>query len=522
MARIFLKPSLKIGTEYFARKDMHCGLGEPSRYGGLSIPRQNFCARYPFRKPRGDLLKWVLLTILLSFPFLPGCEDDGDAQDSGTGGVIGTRIDTGGTSGIGGQVTTGGTSGIGGQTIDSGLDGAVSTVDASATNNVDTGTASPVDASGDSAVVTGPEDPVDRSHLSDVGTTQPLNYSDPALWVCHPDITGDFCETDIDATEVMADGSYQLVEHVPAVNPEFDCFYVYPTVLLTGDPQQTDFSDIGIVSDPILSQAAPFTRLCRMYAPLYRQFGLNPGTGTLAEGGDSALALQDVTDAFNYYMQNHNQGRPFVLIGHSQGTMMLTSMIQQELDNDPARRAQMISALLLGGRVTVPEGQLVGGTYQNIPLCSSPGQTGCVVAYVSYAAEAPPGDNAVFSSTTEVGNEIACTNPALLAGNTGPFQGSYLRTAVRNPSFAPDIPLPDDITTPFALYRNVIQGQCVKNNGHSYLEISLTPNLEAGRPTPGYRSSLIEGIGMGLHLVDFNLPLEDLIEMVRQQAAAMP
>lgn len=510
MTQLRLEPSLKLGTEYFVRKDPR---------GGLVIPRRKFYARYSVRKRGETIMKWFLLAILPSFPFLLGCEDDGNTQDSG---VISGQIDAGGTGGIGGQVDASANSGIGGQTMDSALDGAVNANDADTANRVDTGAASPVDASGDSAVVVGPEDPIDRSHLSDVGTTQPLDYSDQALWVCHPDIIGDFCEYDIDATEVMPDGSYQLVEHVPAVNPAFDCFYVYPTVLLTGDPQQTDFSDIGIVSDPILSQAAPFTRLCRMYAPLYRQIGLSPGTGAPVEGGNSALALQDVKDAFDYYMQHHNQGRPFVLIGHSQGTMMLTAMIQEVIDNDPALRAQMISALLLGGMVTVPEGQLVGGTYQNIPLCSSLGQTGCVVAYVSYAKEAPPGDNAVFGSTTEVGNEIACTNPALLAGNTGPFQGSYLRTAVRNPSFAPDVPLPDDITTPFALYRNVVQGQCVKSNGHSYLEISLNPNLEAGRPTPGYRSSLIETIGMGLHLVDFNLPLEDLLETVRQQAAAMP
>jgi pimeloyl-ACP methyl ester carboxylesterase len=362
---------------------------------------------------------------------------------------------------------------------------------------------------------------LDRSRFSDVGVDAPLDYSIPEMWVCRPDIDPNECRKDQTATLIKADGSYEREEHVFAEDPEFDCFYVYPTVLLTGEPQLVDFSDKGVtlVNDALMSQGARFASMCQVYAPFYRQVGLSGGR--FVEGADPLLGIQDVRDAFKYYLEHFNKGRKFVLIGHSQGTSVLTALMQQDIDPDDKAdvRERLLSALLIGYLVEVPEGQLVGETFKNIPLCSQPGETGCVIAYASFAADNPPGENALFGRTSKQGAQVACVNPATLANNSGNYRASYFRKSIANASFVPDTPLPDDIETPFAVYRDLFKGECVVRDGASYLELSLT-TADGDKRTPPWRHAAVEGIGFGLHLVDYQVPMGDLLEAVRLQAEA--
>lgn len=361
----------------------------------------------------------------------------------------------------------------------------------------------------------------DRSMLKNVGTTGSIDYSNPLYWVCHPDLDQNECHRNIDATEIAPDGTQTLVKHERTEHPEFDCFYVYPTVLLDGSANMTDFSQTGVdlVLDPLLSQAAPFTKLCEVYAPLYRQNGLNAGGTSVAPvaGGNPMLGIQDVRDAFKYYLEHLNKGRKFVLMGHSQGSFTLTSLIQMDVDDKPEVREKMISALLLGGNVSVPEGKLVGGSFKNIPLCSKPGETGCAIAYASFAKEAPPPATSAFGRAGS-GMVAACTAPGPLAGNSGKYKGSYFPTHSNNPSFVADAPIPDGVTTTFVLYRDEFSGKCVNEGGFSYHQVTLDPPKGDKRGTPPYRSTILESIGFGLHLVDYNIPLDDLVDAVSMQA----
>jgi hypothetical protein len=365
---------------------------------------------------------------------------------------------------------------------------------------------------------------VDRSTLTDVGVTEPLDYANAAMWACRPDMDPDQCKQDLSSTRFEPDGTRVVEPHTPAEDPEFDCFYVYPTVLLSGAAQMVDFSQAGIdiVNDALLAQGARFSRICRMFAPLYRQVGLSGGAPIA--GSDRMLGLEDVRDAFAYYLEHWNEGRKFVLIGHSQGTAVLTGMIQ--MDIDPTERAdvreRMISALLIGGGANVPPGQKVGGTFQNIPMCSAPGENGCAIAYVSYASDGPPTATSLFGKTTADGNQVACVSPAMMSGNTGRFKGSYFRKNIANASFAPNTPLPEDLETPFAVYRDLFRGECVERDGASYLEITMEPAGDTDMRMPPWRNTPVEGAGFGLHLVDYQIPLEDLIDAVAMQAEAAP
>jgi hypothetical protein len=75
------------------------------------------------------------------------------------------------------------------------------------------------------------------------------------------------------------------------------------------------------------------------------------------------------------------------------------------------------------------------------------------------------------------------------------------------------------VDTPFVLYRDLFRGKCMYENGQSWLEVSIEPQPTDTRMLPAYRNPLLESFGFGLHLVDFNIPLDDLIEIVKLQAA---
>jgi hypothetical protein len=404
---------------------------------------------------------------------------------------------------------------------------------------------------------------IDRGNLTDAGTSNPLDYSDPNLWICRPGIDPNPCYGDhgeLDTTELLPDGGQNIIKHVRATSPKFDCFYVYPTVYLTGNGNQTNLSDITYILDALMAQGARMSELCEVYAPIYRQVmfvpsapstGSDAGSGPLDSGADAgsvdaagpeggaadtgasdggvlsafqgaapALALSDVRAAFKYYLDHFNNGRKFVIMGHSQGTGMLMSMMQTDVDAVTDVRSRMISALLIGGGATVATGQKTGGTFMNIPICAKPGDTGCMLAYSSYDTLAPPGNNALFGRASG-GQQTACTNPGTLNNNSGPYKGSYFPTHIANALLAPTKMIMTDAGTAFVLYRDAFQGNCiVDQNGFSYLQIQLLVQPNDPRGIPPYRNMSAEAIGFGLHIVDWNLPMQDLIEVVKAQAQA--
>ena len=74
---------------------------------------------------------------------------------------------------------------------------------------------------------------------------------------------------------------------------------------------------------------------------------------------------------------------------------------------------------------------------------------------------------------------------------------------------------------PFALWRDLLRGHCVYKDGLSYLEVSSEPGSDSKlRSLPEYRSSLLESIGFGMHLVDYDIALEDLLKAVELHAMA--
>jgi hypothetical protein len=337
----------------------------------------------------------------------------------------------------------------------------------------------------------------DREHL----------YEDNTKWLCLPG-QEDLCTTNLDATILRADGTMEVEHHVPATDPSFDCFYVYPTVS----------NDAGAVADwnagteekdCVTAQAGRYSRVCRVFAPLYRQITLGAiNGGATPTAADRALGYDDVIAAFNHYLTHYNNGRGFVLIGHSQGSGVLQRLIAAEIDGRPELRKLMISAHLLGTSVAVPEGQDVGGTFKNIPVCRKDDQTNCVLAYSTFRDRSPPPSDSKFGKVAS--GRAVCANPAALGG------GKAVLTPYLHPNQVTGGPR---VTTPFVSPRDFLQGQCVDRDIYTYLELS---SMNGGMGTLPTDVSADIGANWGLHLIDVHIAMGNLVDLAAKQAAALP
>ena len=82
--------------------------------------------------------------------------------------------------------------------------------------------------------------------------------------------------------------------------------------------------------------------------------------------GAAALAYRDVVASWRNYLATKNKDRGFVLVGHSQGSLMLQMLLAREIETNPAVAARMKLAILPGFNVVVPQGRLVGGTFKSV------------------------------------------------------------------------------------------------------------------------------------------------------------
>ena len=197
-------------------------------------------------------------------------------------------------------------------------------------------------------------------------------------------------------------------------------------------------------------------------------------------------------------IRRYNKGRGIVFLGHSQGTSRLIELLRRQIDKRPDMRKRLVSAILLGGNVTVRAGSDRGGVFANIPACRTSRQTGCVIAFSTFNTTPPDetrygkGDNryaSLFDQPRGPGLRVLCTNPAALRGGTAPLD--FINPAK---PFAPGtlislgltflgMPLPQADTT-FIEARDAFDGRCTNVNGARVLKVTSRPRTPVPRPSP--------------------------------------
>jgi hypothetical protein len=275
-----------------------------------------------------------------------------------------------------------------------------------------------------------------------------------------------------------------------------------------------------------LVQFARFASVCKTYAPIYRQMTLS-AVAAAATGANvmqpAMLAYADVAAAWRTYLSTYNKGRPFVLIGHSQGSLMIQQLIKNEIEGKPVA-SQMRLAIIPGYNLLVPQGRLVGGTLAKTPVCSRSGEAGCVMTWVSFRENNPPPAGAIFGNAPTPGMTVACTNPARPGSTASERLDSYWNANWSLP--VPGGPIQWSTEgaspSPFVRTEGLVSARCINDGQRGYLSVRVNADPNDKRTDRVYGEVGLLGMfvpGWGMHLADVAEAQGDLIRQVEDISA---
>jgi hypothetical protein len=337
------------------------------------------------------------------------------------------------------------------------------------------------------------------------------------VWLCRPGLANDPCTFDLSSTRVNANRSTSTTTTVATSSSKFDCFYIYPTASKENQANANLKVQLAEIVATV-TEVWRFSQVCQIWAPMYRQRTVSSiAAGLGSDPNANRIAYDSVLSAWKDYLAHDNHGRPVIFIGHSQGAAMLILLLERQIDSNPTLRKRMVSAILLGGNVTVPIGKSVGGTFKHLPACQSTNQVGCVIAYSSFNQHPPadslfgrPGQGVSLQSdqTATKGLQVLCTNPAALSGGVGSLDPFFA---------AAELPTPGvKVSTTWVEYPDLYTAACESQGGATWLQINDVAS--AGDPRPAVTPTL--GPTWGLHLYDVNIALGNLVQDVAAQEVA--
>ncbi|MCF7941501.1 MAG: DUF3089 domain-containing protein [Spirochaetia bacterium] len=158
-----------------------------------------------------------------------------------------------------------------------------------------------------------------------------------------------------------------------------DVFYAYPTVYQGEGVQDiSDPAQRSAAMVPVRTQASVFSGSANLYVPMYRQLGKAGFSQVETFEENLLIGEEDLRQALLYYLAHHNDGRPFFIAGHSQGSSTLVSLLRKIWGSTGAED-RMIAAYLIGFSITQDDME----ANPSIRMSSSPHDTGCFIAYNS-------------------------------------------------------------------------------------------------------------------------------------------
>lgn len=165
-----------------------------------------------------------------------------------------------------------------------------------------------------------------------------------------------------------------------------DTFYIYPTVYLDDSAEATDIASIDNkemrdrAKDAYGSQAVVFEESTNVYAPYYRQSNINAIKGLRGkalEEYQKQEQYEDLCEALDYYFTYQNNGRPFIISGHSQGAIMTKLLVEGYMKEHPEYYKRMVAAYALGFSVTKED----LSTYPHMKFAERADDTGVIVSW---------------------------------------------------------------------------------------------------------------------------------------------
>jgi len=205
------------------------------------------------------------------------------------------------------------------------------------------------------------------------------DYALATSWAALPDR--------LDDADALPGGDVQDIQ----ASAQVDVFFVHPTTFFgtASWNQALDDASTNQLTDTFVlrGQASVFNGCCRIYAPRYRQatiYSFMDGSGS----GQAALQLayEDVERAFDYFIEHYNQGRPFILASHSQGSVHVRTLLERRITGT-ALRERLVAAYPIGFGINREE---MAKAVPDVPVCESAEQIGCVVTWNAVGPKAQP------------------------------------------------------------------------------------------------------------------------------------
>ncbi|MEQ9466817.1 MAG: DUF3089 domain-containing protein [Ekhidna sp.] len=207
------------------------------------------------------------------------------------------------------------------------------------------------------------------------------DYANMRYWIAHP-------ETQDAADQVPGKG--ELKEYQETA--EVDVFFIYPTIYTKKQKKEHPwFANVNdeklnkdIATSTIKYQSTVFNASAKVYAPLYRQahIGVYYAENLPLKVEALEFAYRDVKRAFEYYLENWNNGRPIIIASHSQGTDHAVKLLRDFFENRPLMD-KLVAAYIIGMPVSK-------GTFSDIPICERESDTGCWLTWNTYARDYYP------------------------------------------------------------------------------------------------------------------------------------
>ena len=180
-----------------------------------------------------------------------------------------------------------------------------------------------------------------------------------------------------------------------SLEKEVDVFYVYPTIYAGKDPQNMDIYDVSLRENAkglTVAQGGVYSAHANMFAPFYRQEtaalqSMDAGNNGVDAFEDPVFQVgaNDVISAFDYYIENLNPDRPFILAGHSQGTMALINLMRKRFNN-PDLQKRLVAAYLIGYSITKEDLK----KYPWMKIAEGKDDTGVIITYNTEGKDAGP------------------------------------------------------------------------------------------------------------------------------------
>jgi len=210
----------------------------------------------------------------------------------------------------------------------------------------------------------------------------PPNYKDKSCWAAWPGRTN--------KSDLVPDG----IEGVSnQASHKADVFFIYPTTYFGSSNWNAPLDNVHateFVDGVLASQASAFNACARVYAPYFRQATLfsffDPG-----ENGHGALELAygDVVSAFKYYLEYENNGRPFIIASHSQGTCLAIRLLEEMVDKTDLMD-RFVAGYLIGYNFPLDKFER---SYKNIRPCQSSRDTGCIISWGTFGPNGNPAND---------------------------------------------------------------------------------------------------------------------------------